>query len=315
MISIKQTQAQFQQGLIDKPTFIRTMYEEHHAVFFDYANYLAATNVKKIEIEDGRVVMTSRDRGIRIACTPGDYRVAPMETLNFFDYEKEESQMMENLVSDGDNFFDIGANIGWYSLNIAASRRSSTVYAFEPVPTTYGHLQTNLGLNASGNIKSFNFGLSDRAGEFTFYYPPEGSGNASAVNLTGRSDVNSAQCLVRTLDDFTRETGTRVDFIKCDVEGAELLVFKGGLETIKRDKPAVLSEILRKWSAQFNYNPNEIFALFRTLGYRVFTAEGGRLVEFGLMDDSTIPTNYFFLHPERHAELLRRYERTDKARI
>lgn len=310
MISIQQTQDKFQQNQIDKPTFIKTMYKEHHAALFDYANYLSRTNIKKIEIEDGSVIMTSRDRGIRIACTPGDYRVAPIETLNFFDYEKEESQMMENLIADGDVFFDIGANIGWYSINIAASRRASTIYAFEPVPATYNHLKTNLNLNSFGNIKSFNFGFSEQAGQFTFYYPPEGSSNASSVNLTGRSDVKFAQCQVYTLDEFTRSTGTRVDFIKCDVEGAELLVFKGGLETIKRDKPAILSEILRKWSAQFNYSPNEIFSLFRSIGYRVFTTNNGYLEEFELMDDNTTQTNYFFLHSEKHREILNKYKNT-----
>lgn len=309
MTPIQYTLSQFQQGAIDKPTFIKTMYEAHHAVLFDYAGYLGQTNVRKIEVEDGKVVMTSRDRGIRIACTPGDYRVAPMETLNFFDYEKEESTMMENLVADGDNFFDIGANIGWYAINIAASRRAATVYAFEPIPTTYARLAENLALNPSANIKPYPFGLSEQAGEFTFYYPPEGSGNASAVNLTGRADVRTAQCSVRTLDDFTAETGTRVDFIKCDVEGAELLVFKGGLQTIGRDRPIVLAEILRKWSAKFNYDPNQIFALFRDLGYQVYTAEGGYLREFGQMDQDTIPTNFFFLHPEQHAEQLRRHAR------
>jgi FkbM family methyltransferase len=307
MTTIQQTLEQFRQGAIDKPTFIRTMYEAHHATLFDYAGYIGQTNVRKIEIEDGRVIMTSRDRGIRIACTPGDYRVAPMETLNFFDYEKEESTMMEQLVADGDNFFDIGANIGWYSINIAASRRASTVYAFEPIPTTYARLGENLALNACPNIRPYNFGLSEQAGEFTFYYPPEGSGNASAVNLTGRSDVRTAQCEVRTLDGFTADTGIRVDFIKCDVEGAELLVFKGGLQTIARDKPVVLAEILRKWSAKFGYNPNQIFELFRAIGYQAYTAEGGRLAPFGSMDDDTIPTNYFFLHPEKHAEQLRRH--------
>lgn len=307
MTPLNDTLTQFEQGQIDKPTFIRTMYERHHAALYDYAAYLPRTNVKKIEIEDGRVVMTSRDRGVRIACTPLDYRIAPIETLNFFDYEKEESTMMENLVADGDNYFDVGANIGWYSINIAVSRRNARVFAFEPIPTTYADLQTNLALNASANVQAFNFGFSDRAGEFPFYYYPEGSGNASAVNLTGRSDVQTFQCKVRTLDDFTAETGHRVDFIKCDVEGAELLVFKGGIETIKRDKPVVLSEILRKWSAKFNYNPNEIFALFRAIGYNVYTAQGGRLVPFGDMDDNTIPTNYFFLHPEKHRELVRRY--------
>ena len=168
MTPLNDTLTQFEQGQIDKPTFIRTMYERHHAALYDYAAYLPRTNVKKIEIEDGRVVMTSRDRGVRIACTPLDYRIAPIETLNFFDYEKEESTMMENLVADGDNYFDVGANIGWYSINIAVSRRNARVFAFEPIPTTYADLQTNLALNASANVQAFNFGFSDRAGEFPF---------------------------------------------------------------------------------------------------------------------------------------------------
>jgi len=307
MISIQDTLAQFQQGKIDKATFIQTMHAAHHAVLFDYAAYLPRTNVKKIEIEDDKVVMTSRDRGVRIGCNAEDFRIAPIETLNFFDYEKEESDMMENLVADGDTFFDIGANIGWYSINIAASRRATQVHAFEPIPTTYAELNKNIALNAPSRIAPHNFGLSDKRGEFTFFYHPEGSGNASAVNVSGRADIHTAQCQVRTLDDYTAETGTRVDFIKCDVEGAELLVFKGGAQTIARDKPVVLSEILRKWSAKFDYDPNEIFTLFRGLGYRAFTVKGGQLRPFGEMTLETVETNFFFLHPEKHQELIRRY--------
>jgi FkbM family methyltransferase len=307
MIPINQTLVDFEQGKIDKPTFIKTMYETHHAALFDYASYIGRTNVKKIEIEDGRVIMTSRDHGIRIACTPGDYRVSPIETLNFFDYEKDESTMMENLVADGDNFFDIGANIGWYSINIAALRRAAKVYCFEPIPKTYQQLQLNLSLNSVPNVVSHNFGLSNEISEFTFYYYPEGSGNASSVNLTGRTDIETVQCKVRTLDDYTAETGATVDFIKCDVEGAELLVFQGGADTIARDKPIVFSEILRKWSAKFHYNPNEIFDFFRLQGYQAYVAKGKYLREFGVMDDATIETNFFFLHAIKHKDLIRRY--------
>ena len=63
-----------------------------------------------------------------------------------------------------------------------------------------------------------------------------------------------------------------VDFLKCDVEGAELKVFQGGLATITSDKPIVFSEILRKWSRKLGYNPNEIFSFFYDLQYRAFTA-------------------------------------------
>jgi FkbM family methyltransferase len=307
MESIIETQIKFKSGELDKPTYIKNMYEMHHAKLYEYSEYIANTNVKKIEIEDNSVIVTSRDRGIKIACSQGDFRIAPIETLNFFDYEKSESMMMENLVSDGDTFFDIGANIGWYSLNIAASRRETKVYCFEPIPKTFNALNKNININGILNIVSHNFGFSSQAGAFPFYYYPEGSGNASSSNLTGREDVQCVQCKVRTLDDYTAETGAQVDFIKCDVEGAELLVFEGGIKTIMKDKPIVFSEILRKWSAKFNYNPNKIFELFKAQSYKAFTVKNNILIEFFEMNESTVETNFFFLHSEKHLNIIKRF--------
>jgi FkbM family methyltransferase len=307
MISISDTLAQFQTGQVDKQTFIKKMFEEHHSNLFDFSAYLPRTNIKKIEIEDGQVVMTSRDRGVRIACSPSDFRIAPIETLNFFDYEKDESAMMENLIADGDTFFDIGANIGWYSINIALARRASKVFCFEPIPKTYTQLRANVLLNSVPNVVSNNFGFSNLPGEFPFYYYPEGSGNASSANVTGRADVETVQCRVRTLDDYVSEIGVSIEFIKCDVEGAELMVFQGGIKAIARDKPVVFSEILRKWSIKFNYNPNEIFNYFRSLGYEAFTVKRNYLSRFGEMTNETVETNFFFLHHEKHKELIRRF--------
>jgi FkbM family methyltransferase len=296
-------------GVMDKASFIKCMYEEHHAGLFNYAGYLFQTNIKKIEIEDDSVIMTSRDQGVRIACSLGDFRIAPIEILNFLDYEKLESAMMENLIADGDIFFDIGANIGWYSIRVALSRRAAMVFCFEPIPKTYRYLQKNLDLNSVPNVQAHNFGFSNQAGKLPFYYYPEGSGNASSAILTQRMDMENVSCEVRILDDYITETGGGVDFIKCDVEGAELLVFKGGLETIAREKPIVFSEILRKWSKKFNYNPNEIFHLFREQGYQSFTVKGNYLVEFFSMDESTVETNFFFLHSEKHKDQIRRYKK------
>lgn len=307
MTNIKETLSNFENGDLDKPTFIRVMYETHHSVLFDFAEYLSLTNIKKIQIEDEKVIMTSRDRGVRIACSKGDFRIAPIEILNFFDYERSESQMMENLIGNEDNFFDIGSNIGWYSINIAVSRRNAKVFAFEPIPQTYQELKKNVDLNGVRNVIAHNFGFSSESGEFPFYYYPEGSSNASAVNLTDRSDVKSVSCKLQTLDSYIEKTGLRVDFIKCDVEGAELFVFKGGLDTLSRDKPIVFSEILRKWSAKFNYDPNEIFKLFYEIGYRAFVVKGAVLSEFHLMDNLTTETNFFFLHAVKHRNLITKY--------
>jgi FkbM family methyltransferase len=298
---------EFQSGQTTKAEFIRMMYEDHHACLFDYASYIKRTNIKKIEIEDDKVIMTSRNRGARIECSLKDYRSTPIEILNFFDYEKNDSEMIEKLVNEGDTFFDIGSNYGWYSINIALARRESKIFCFEPLPTTYSTLIGNIKLNSSHNITAHNFGFSNKRGEFTFYYNSEGTGNASLANLTERCDSAKVRCMVRTLDDYTEETGCKVDFIKCDVEGAELMVFEGGERTIRRDHPIVFCEILRKWAAKFNYNPTQIFELFWKLGYQAFTVKDERFVDVITIDHKTVETNFFFLHSEKHAGIISKY--------
>ena len=310
MNKINKTVELYKKKDIDKSTFIKDMYASHHTKLYEYAEYLHKTDIEKITIENNRVITTSRKHGIKIECNSGDYRIAPIEVLNFFDYEKDESNMIENLICFGSekrNFFDIGANIGWYSIMVAKSNRNVLVHSFEPIPKTYQSLVKNVDLNSLPNISTHNFGFSEKSGEFDFYYYPEGSGNASSANVTGRSDTEVVKCKVKTLDEYVTESNMQIDFIKCDVEGAELLVFKGGMDAIKNSKPIVFSEILRKWSEKFNYNPNEIFSLFYNLGYQSFTVENNYLKIFGNMEESTVETNFFFLHVEKHKALIDRH--------
>ena len=129
------------------------------------------------------------------------------------------------------------------------------------------------------------------------------------MNVSERETVEQMNCRVERLDDFALSNQKSVDFIKCDVEGAELLVFKGALETLKKDKPIVFSEMLRKWSAKYDYHPNDIIELFSGFGYRCFTTNGrGKLKAFTQMTQETIETNYFFLHKEKHAKAISKYE-------
>jgi len=299
-MKISDTRNAFLEGHLAKPEFIQAMYQEHHSKLFDYADFLKQTNIAAIEISDGTVLMTSRDKGVKMICPLGDYRVAPIEAMNFLNYETTDSAMIMRLVSPEDCVIDIGANMGWYSINIAMTYPSSNVHAFEPIPQTYSFLEKNIHLNHVQNIAAHHFGLSNERKDLTFYFYPEGSGNASSANLSERSDAELVTCHVERLDDFVNKSGLTVDFIKCDVEGAELFAFQGAIETLKRDKPIVFTEMLRKWSAKFNYHPNEIIALFSALGYRCFYVDGAKLKELVEMTDATIETNFFFLNGEKH---------------
>jgi FkbM family methyltransferase len=236
-----------------------------------------------------------------------DQRLVPIEILNFGAYEMAEWTVLRGLLEDRMTMFDIGANVGWYSMNLARAFPQARILAFEPIPATHSYLRKNLELNQIPNVQPGNFGFSDRAGELTFYYYPEGSGNASAADLTGTGAAQKLTCRVRTLDDFIAETGERVDFIKCDVEGAELFVLQGGAATLQRHKPIVFAEMLRKWAAKFGYHPNQIIEFMARLGYQCFTANGEHLRQFRTMDENTVETNFLFLHPERHAAKISRF--------
>jgi FkbM family methyltransferase len=303
-VKLKDIRKSYHTNAISKPEYIEKMHEVH-AILFEYAGYIQNTDIAKIEISDGIVLMTSRTLGVKIACDKDDRRIAPIEILNFGEYEKYDSAMIFRLIKANNTVMDIGANIGWYSISIAKRIPDAQVYSFEPIPKTFELLTRNVALNQSPAIKLNNFGFSNVEEDITFYYYPEGSGNASSTNLTDRDTVEKISCRVTTLDVFCAQEKIAVDFIKCDVEGAELFVFQGGIKTINKDKPIIFAEILRKWAAKFNYHPNDIIKLFASMGYRCFVAKAHTLVEFTSVDEHTTETNFFFLHNTKHANEIR----------
>ncbi len=291
---------------IDKWTYIDEMYRIH-SILFDYAAFMNGTNIGKVEICEGEVVMTFRDSGVRFVCTHNDKRLAPLDALNFGGYEAEELAMQFKLADAASHILDVGGNYGWYALHMAKKHQDAQVYSFEPVPHSFQCLKRNIALNGVSNVKTFDFALSDRAGSFPFYYEPTLSVNASLRNVSGNPKIREITCSTKTMDQFCLSHGVRADFIKCDVEGAELLVFKGAAQVLMQDKPVIFTEMLRKWTAEFDYHPNDIIDFLTGFGYRCFTLSGGKLRPFAQVDGETAETNYFFLHMQKHADKLAQY--------
>jgi len=305
MTSLQEFRDQHLSGVLNKPEYIQKMYQFHHSQLFEYAKYLAQTDVGSIEIRDDTVIMTSRKYGIKMQCPEGDHRVAPIESLNFQSYEEKDANMILKLVPEYSVVLDVGANMGWYSLLIARHVKGCKIHAFEPIPKTYSFLTKNIELNQATNVAAHHFGFSNQRNDLTFYFYPEGSGNASSANLSERKDAELITCHVEKLDDFVNANNLHVDFIKCDVEGAELFAFQGAIQTLQLDQPIVFTEMLRKWAAKFNYHPNEIFKFFSTLGYRCFYGDGAYLIELSEMTDETEETNFFFLHSDKHSQIIK----------
>ena len=294
----------YKSGSVEKQEYISQMYQKHHDLLFEYGEFIKSRDIQSIEISDGAVIITTRHLGIKMLANRYDERDIPIEILNFGEYEKQDSQMISKLVNDYDTVFDIGGNKGYYSIALAKQYAHLDIHTFEPIANTYENLVANIRLNGV-DVNVSNFGLSDEKKELTFYYYKECSGNASSALMNEDKENIELTCQVDTIDNVVKERQLkRLDFIKCDVEGAELLTFRGGVKTLQEYKPIVFTEMLRKWSAKFNYHPNDTLKFFTDLGYRCFYTTATKLKELHKMTDETIETNFFFLHSEKHTLLI-----------
>jgi len=148
----------------------------------------------------------------------------------------------------GDTLFDIGANIGIYSILAAALNPEGTVVAVEPMPATFARLCQNAKVNALRNVDPYCVAVADRTGLGTFNYASlwEGSsmhslGAPRATEQFGETVVFRSGIGVVTLDDLAAVAGTP-SLIKIDVDGGEDDVLAGA-EGVLRD-PALRSVLL-----------------------------------------------------------------------
>lgn len=300
---------QFKAGEIDKNEYVEYLNTQHRGLF-DYPAFISGTDVAEVRMTHEGVTVTSAAYGISMSVDAVDLHATPYTLLDFGSYETDETRFLESVFRDGDVFLDIGANLGWYSLVLGRSCPNSRIYAFEPIPATVEVLKKNIRLNQLDNIEPVGMGLFNEEAELNFLFAPDVSG-ATSLKLTGQSRGTSAiqdvVCKTTTLDAFCASRDIVPSLLKIDVEGAELMVLQGG-ETILQHTPIILIELLRKWSREFGYHPNDVFALLGRHGYRawVFAADG-KLEACAEVTEQTVQTNYLFMHPQRHAEVLSRW--------
>lgn len=303
MSKLKQLENEFKNGLIEKEVYIRKMHDLHR-VLWAYLEFIQDKNIDSIEISREQILFKTKD-AIKMICDSEDERIIPIEILNFGDHEKDELQMIRRFLKKDSIVLDIGANIGWYSLNLAKDVPEGCIMAFEPIPKTYQYLKKNIAINGIKNVELYNFGLSDKEGESVFYYDSTLSGAASLRDLHEDREKIKVKCRVKRIDDFINGISPKIDFIKCDVEGAEIFVIKGGLKTIKRHLPILFLEMLRKWSAKFECHPNDVIKILSNIGYESYYVSNTKLVRIKEVDEETIATNFYFIHPEKHNNLLK----------
>lgn len=295
----------YKSGTLLKSDFISNALE-FHSTLFEYVEVTRSTDVKEILITESGVAFVLGNERIHLYCPENEARVAPIEVMNFAHYEPDETRIIDILVEHSRNILDVGANIGFYSIRFAKRYPNARVFAFEPMPISHAYLQRNVAANAVGTrVTTFNYGLSETGGAVEFFISPAAGTNASLKNVAGAHNVTSVIGLTLTLDQWVNNQKVSPDFIKCDVEGAELLVFRGGRECLMKYKPIVFTELLRKWSKPFGYHPNDMITFFSELGYICFAVGDNGVRIITEVTNETMETNYAFLHAERHCETIK----------
>ncbi len=155
-------------------------------------------------------------------------------------FERYEQELLKRLVRPGDVMFDIGANVGFYTLLAARLvGHDGSVVAFEPAARNVGYLRRHLELNSLTNVRVLEAAVGDRVGTAVFQTGPSFSeGHLVPGDLPG-----PGQCRIRliTLDDLlTRSEVPPPQMLKIDVEGAEYAVLRGAVNLLKRARPEIL---------------------------------------------------------------------------
>jgi FkbM family methyltransferase len=232
----------------------------------------------------GNAPITAHARGVAFQIVPeGAIAFHAWSKLRF---EQAELEFILRVLRPGMTFFDIGANVGIFSLAAGHKlrRKPGVIYAFEPCPATFSILEKNLALNHLSDVRAVRTAVSDRTGTAELFVNAQFKDALNSLKDPSHSDaevVGRESVETITLDEFiVRAEIPRVDVLKVDVEGAELLVFRGASQLLKRsDAPLILYEGYSWCTAGFHYHPVELMWLLASFGYELFVldADTGRV--------------------------------------
>lgn len=197
-------------------------------------------------------------------------------------FVEDEVRGLADLVSAGDVCIDIGAEYGLYTLALAAHvGPRGHVHSIEPQPGPSRALATGARLaGGRGIITLHRHALAERAGHAWMAVPRRaglpvhGRGflTSGAIepgpNATDFRVTRWQRVAVTTLDALCAARGIdRVDFIKADVEGAELKMLRGGMDTLTAHHPMLQLEIQEPHIAKYGHHAHEVVTLLTDLGY------------------------------------------------
>jgi len=192
--------------------------------------------------------------------------------------QRLEINIARALIRPGDLVIDAGANKGAYLYWLRKfAGESGTVVAYEPQPELAAYLREICQRFRWKNVEIHALALSDRAGKSMLHVPGTGVSPGASLesSVLEKMEGNRFECLLDTLDQQLVNRGGTA-FLKVDVEGHELALFRGAVQTLRRDRPALLFECEGRHLSR--HTVRDVFTFLQDLGY-----EGYLLQSTGLL--------------------------------
>jgi FkbM family methyltransferase len=165
-------------------------------------------------------------------------------------FEAAELRLICSRIPSGSTVFDVGANVGYVTIPLAlAVGPSGRVWAFEPDAENVKRLSDNVALNRLNNVEIRQIAIGADDGKTDLYLSDDPVFHTIAIHdermpITDAYEMRkSVKVTLARLDTVWNQAGSPdVDFVKIDVEGAELYVLEGGKHLIESCRPTLLIE-------------------------------------------------------------------------
>lgn len=196
-------------------------------------------------------------------------------------YELTVKEVYSEILTEGATALDLGAHTGKHALPLGrVVGATGRIYAFEPILDKFKALSDNIKNAGLTQISPFNVCCLDENKIVTFTYLPTDPGK-SAIHIRKSLDASviekvTQECLAIRLDDFFVTIDASPQFIKIDIEGAELMALRGARSLINTARPILHIEIGPPSLEAFGVHPRSIYDFLEEM-------------EYGLMDIFGIP--------------------------
>lgn len=202
-------------------------------------------------------------------------------------YSPDLLALLKLLVRPGDSVIDVGAQIGYVTVNLAQLvGPSGCVHSIEPDPACIEYLRRSVLANGYRWVTVLPMAASDAEGRLSLNVSPV-LGWSTAVQNSHHRDLKSIEVPCRTLDGLISEGTIKspVHLVKIDVEGYECTVVDGARALLSKDRPFVIVEVNPLMLAAAGNSPRDLLERFVALGYSLYRfTERGLLVRTGTVE-------------------------------